>query len=192
MRSEFWPRTGCRKARRPEETVHGRSTATTHRRWLRWTIGSLVGLLVLVVGGLSLRFTSAPRRPRWRCPGTAEAGRRRRPRSTASGTPGPGPSPAGGLQQSVIGQQSTLVGRTGKVWGSLTVSGGSVSQGTFAVDMAAATSGLSKTSQTVRLRRERRPDGHAHADEPHRGGHRPQPMGLPSVCRRAATSPCTG
>ncbi len=118
-----------------------------HRRWLRWTIGSLVGLLVLVVGGvsLSIHLSTAPSPlalPKDGGSGTAAA-------ATVDGVWNAGAGSIAGwrLQQIVIGQQSTLVGRTGKVWGSLTVSGGSVSQGTFGVDMTAATSGLSKTSQ---------------------------------------------
>jgi polyisoprenoid-binding protein YceI len=44
----------------------------------------------------------------------------------------------------LIGQNSTAVGRTEKVWGSLTVSGGSVTKGTFTVNMASVKSDQSE------------------------------------------------
>ncbi len=50
-------------------------------------------------------------------------------------------------QQVILGQQSPLVGRTGKVWGSLTIAGGLVTQGSFAANMAALTSSTSKSTQ---------------------------------------------
>lgn len=50
-------------------------------------------------------------------------------------------------QQVLVGQDSTLTGRTGKVWGSITISGGTVSHGSFSVDMAALTGNESKTTQ---------------------------------------------
>jgi polyisoprenoid-binding protein YceI len=50
-------------------------------------------------------------------------------------------------QQVLVGQDSTLTGRTGKVWGSITISGGTVSRGSFSVDMAALTSNESQTTQ---------------------------------------------
>jgi polyisoprenoid-binding protein YceI len=51
------------------------------------------------------------------------------------------------VQQVLIGQQSTLAGRTGRVWGSVTIADGSLSQGMFTVDMAAITSGESQTTR---------------------------------------------
>ena len=44
----------------------------------------------------------------------------------------------------LIGQHSTAVGRTSKIWGSLTISGGSVTAGTFTVDMASVVSDQSE------------------------------------------------
>ncbi len=41
------------------------------------------------------------------------------------------------VHQELLGQQSTLVARTGKVAGSLTIDSGSVTEGSFAVDVAA-------------------------------------------------------
>jgi polyisoprenoid-binding protein YceI len=44
------------------------------------------------------------------------------------------------VQEVLVGQQSTAVGRTSKVWGSLTISGGSVTKGSFTADMASVVS----------------------------------------------------
>jgi polyisoprenoid-binding protein YceI len=50
-------------------------------------------------------------------------------------------------QQVLVGQGSTLTGRTGKVWGSITISGGMVSRGSFSVDMSALTGKESLATQ---------------------------------------------
>jgi polyisoprenoid-binding protein YceI len=118
------------------------------RRWLRWTIGVFGTLVVLVVGGISLsvHLSSAP--PLLALP--KESGAEALSRAATDDgvwNAGSGSIVGWRAQQILIGQQSTLVGRTGKVWGSLTISGGSVSQGSFTVDMAAVTSGLSKSTQ---------------------------------------------
>ena len=44
----------------------------------------------------------------------------------------------------MIGQNSTAVGRTEKVWGSLTIDNGSVTKGTFTANMASVTSDQSE------------------------------------------------
>jgi polyisoprenoid-binding protein YceI len=44
----------------------------------------------------------------------------------------------------LVGQNSTAVGRTTKVWGSLTIAGTSVSKGSFTVDLASVTSDQSE------------------------------------------------
>jgi len=120
-------------------------------RWVRWALGVCLALVILAAGGLSLaaHLTTAP--APLALPGDA---------GTASGSAsgqaavdgvwsaGPGSIVGWRAQQELLGQQSTLSGRTGKVWGSLTISDGSVSQGTFTVDMAALTSSLSKTTQS--------------------------------------------
>lgn len=50
-------------------------------------------------------------------------------------------------QQVLVGQNSTLTGRTGKVWGSITLAGGTVTGGSFTVDMPALTGNESPTTQ---------------------------------------------
>jgi polyisoprenoid-binding protein YceI len=48
------------------------------------------------------------------------------------------------VQETLVGQSSTAVGRTSKIWGSLTISGTSVSKGSFTVDMASVVSDQSE------------------------------------------------
>jgi polyisoprenoid-binding protein YceI len=48
------------------------------------------------------------------------------------------------VQEVLIGQQSTAVGRTSKVWGSITISGGSVTKGSFTANMASVVSDQSQ------------------------------------------------
>jgi polyisoprenoid-binding protein YceI len=50
-------------------------------------------------------------------------------------------------QQVLVGQDSTLTGRTGNVWGSITIDGGTVTSGSFSVDMAALTGNESPPTQ---------------------------------------------
>jgi polyisoprenoid-binding protein YceI len=50
-------------------------------------------------------------------------------------------------QQVLVGQDSTLTDRTGKVWGSITIDGGTVTGGSFSVEMAALTRSESPTTQ---------------------------------------------
>jgi polyisoprenoid-binding protein YceI len=120
------------------------------RRWLRWTVGVLAGIIVVVVGGTSIyvHLSTAPALltlPKSAPPGSSAS-------SGSATIDGVWSAGAGSIvgwraQQVLIGQQSTLVGRTGKVWGSITISGGTVSQGSFSVDMAAVTSAESKSTQ---------------------------------------------
>jgi polyisoprenoid-binding protein YceI len=120
------------------------------RRWLRWTVGVVAGLMVVVVGGTSIyvHLSTAPALltlPRNAAPGSSAS-------SGSTTIDGVWSAGAGSIvgwraQQVLIGQQSTLVGRTAKVWGSITISGGTVSQGSFSVDMAAVTSAESKSTQ---------------------------------------------
>ncbi len=72
--------------------------------------------------------------------------------TTAGSTAGGAPSVSGAwnvgagsvagyrVSEVLIGQNSTAVGRTSKVWGSMTIEGTTVSEGTFTVDMASVVS----------------------------------------------------
>jgi polyisoprenoid-binding protein YceI len=48
------------------------------------------------------------------------------------------------VQEELIGQSATAVGRTDKIWGSLTVAGSTVTKGTFSVNMATVVSDQSQ------------------------------------------------
>jgi polyisoprenoid-binding protein YceI len=48
------------------------------------------------------------------------------------------------VQEVLVGQNATAVGRTNKVWGSITISGSTVTKGTFTVDMASVVSDQSQ------------------------------------------------
>lgn len=120
------------------------------RRWLRWSVGAVVGVVVLVVAGLSIdaHLTTAP--AMLSLPKDNGAGPSRTAGlATVDGVWNAGTGSIIGwrAQQVLVGQQSTLVGRTGKVSGSITISGGSVSHGSFIVDMAAITSSQSQSTQ---------------------------------------------
>jgi polyisoprenoid-binding protein YceI len=48
------------------------------------------------------------------------------------------------VQEVLVGQNATAVGRTSKIWGSLSIAGSSVTKGTFTVDMASVVSDQSE------------------------------------------------
>ena len=48
------------------------------------------------------------------------------------------------VQEVLVGQNATAVGRTSKIWGSLTISGSTVTKGSFTVDMASVVSDQSQ------------------------------------------------
>jgi polyisoprenoid-binding protein YceI len=121
------------------------------RRWIRWTIGVCVALVVLLAGGLSFATHVATAPALLALPrdtSTASGGASAQAAMDGVWNAGPGSIVGWRAQQVLLGQQSTLTGRTGKVWGSLTISAGSVTQGSFAVDMTALTSSLSTTTQS--------------------------------------------
>jgi polyisoprenoid-binding protein YceI len=57
---------------------------------------------------------------------------------------GPGSVTGYRVQEILIGQQSTAVGRTTKIWGSLVIAGHTVTKGSFTVDMASVVSDQSE------------------------------------------------
>jgi hypothetical protein len=115
-------------------------------RWLWWVVGGIVGLVVLIVlvTTIYVHTVTAP----------AMLVLPRVTKSSSNGAAidgvwnvGPGSIVGWRVQQVILGQQSPLVGRTNKVWGSLTVAGGLVTQGSFTADMASLTSSLSQTTR---------------------------------------------
>lgn len=134
-------------SRRGRRTIM--SSQPRRRRWIRalqWVTGIVVGLvaLIVVVTSIYVHTSTAPAMLTLPKAAGAPSGG-----ATVNGVWNAGPRSIVGwrAQQILIGQQSPIVGRTAKVWGSITISDGSVSQGSFTVDMTDLTSSTSKTTQ---------------------------------------------
>ena len=118
--------------------------------WLRWVIGVGAGLLALIVVGTSIYVHVSAVPTMLTLPkSSGSAIEASSSEATAEGVWNVGPGSIVGwrVPQIFIGQQLPLVMRTNRVWGSLSVAHGSVSQGSFTVDMAAVTSNLSQTTR---------------------------------------------
>jgi polyisoprenoid-binding protein YceI len=117
------------------------------RQWLRWTIGVIVGLVVLIVGGTTIYVHTITAPAMLTLPKVASSGPSGQVTVDGVWKAGAGSIAGWRVQQVLFGQESPIVGRTDKVWGSITIANGAVTQGSFSVDMAAVTSSLSKTTQ---------------------------------------------
>jgi polyisoprenoid-binding protein YceI len=128
---------------------------TRRRRRLIWWIGGAVVLIAaLAVAGpfIYIHFIEGPAPAKLELPTThastsaAGAITSAASSSAVSGTWNVGPSSQAGyrVQEVLLGQSATAVGRTTKIWGSLTISGTSVSKGSFTVDMASVVSDQSQ------------------------------------------------
>jgi len=125
----------------------------THRA-RRWVIAGAAVVVVLAVGGpfVFIHFIEGPAPAKLTLPkGGAQTGPAAA-RGTAAGETsvagtwkvGPGSVVGYRVQEVLMGQQATAVGRTSKVWGSLTISGASVTSGSFTADMATVVSDQSQ------------------------------------------------
>lgn len=116
-------------------------------RW-RWLAAAAAGVAVVALGApyVYIHFIEGPPPSRLSLPTSP---------TTGAGSPGPSSavssldgtyhvgsgSEAGyRVTEVLVGQDSTAVGRTTKIWGSVTISGDSVTAGTFTVDMASVES----------------------------------------------------
>ena len=130
------------------------------RSWLRWVIGGVVVVIVLVVGGpfvyihfiegpapakLSLSTTTTPSTT------TGSAGTSGATGSTTSDVPlagtwkvGSGSTAGYRVKEDLFGQHATAVGRTNKVTGSMTITGTTLTTASFTVDMTSVTSDRSQ------------------------------------------------
>jgi polyisoprenoid-binding protein YceI len=137
----------------PVRKVH--SMVTRSRRRLVWWIGGpVVFIAVLAVVGpfIYIHFIEGRAPTKLALPTTRTstsvpgATNSVASSSVVSGTwnVGPGSQTGYRVQEVLVGQNSTAVGRTSKIWGSLTISGTSVTQGTFTVDMASVVSDQSE------------------------------------------------
>ena len=125
------------------------------RRW-KWLVGALVVVVVLAVAVpfIYIHFIEGPAPAKLVLPTTSSTST---VGSSGAGSSGTGAADVDGIYhvgagseagyrvtEVLIGQHSTAVGRTSKIWGSLTISGGSVTAGTFTVDMASVVSDQSE------------------------------------------------
>ena len=85
-----------------------------------------------------------PKTPTTTSSTTAGSATRRPRRSTGPGTSAPVRMAGYRVQEVLLGQSATAVGRTSKIWGSLTIVGSTVTKGTFIVDMASVVSDQSQ------------------------------------------------
>lgn len=131
------------------------------RSWLRWLIGGIVVVLVLVVGGpfVYIHFIEGP------APAPLSLSTATTPPTTAkSGTPvsgttaatdksgsldgvwkvGSGSTAGYRVKEDLFGQHAEAVGRTSSVTGSMTIAGTQVTKGSFTVDMTSVTSDRSQ------------------------------------------------
>jgi YceI-like domain len=125
-------------------------------RLRNWLIAGIVVVVVLAVGGpfVYVHFIEGPAPAKLTLPGdktkttggstvgTVTKGRVEQ----VNGTWNVGTGSVVGYRvgEVLIGQNSTAVGRTEKVWGSLTIGGGSVTKGSFTANMSSVTSDQSE------------------------------------------------
>ena len=123
------------------------------RRLRKWIIAGVSLVIVLAVGGpyVFIHFIEGPAPAKLVLPkgGAASGGATSGATvklSELDGTWNVGAGSVAGyrVQEVLIGQNSTAVGRTGEIWGSVTLAGKSVSKATFTVNMASVVSDQSE------------------------------------------------
>jgi polyisoprenoid-binding protein YceI len=122
------------------------------RKWRQWIIGGVAALVLLAVGVpfLYIHFIEGQAPAKLSLPKSTTG-------SSSIAATGPTSNSVEGIwnvgsgsivgyrvQETLIGQQSTAVGRTSKVWGSITISGASVTKGSFTANMASVVSDQSQ------------------------------------------------
>ena len=121
-------------------------------RLRRWMIGAAVVVLVLAVGGpfVYIHFIEGSAPPKLALPNhktpVTRGDRSETAATSVTGTWHVGSGSVAGyrVEEVLIGQHSTAVGRTKKIWGSLVIDGTSVTEATFTVDMATVKSDQSE------------------------------------------------
>jgi len=125
------------------------------RRRLIWWIGGpvvFIAILAVAVPLIYIHFIEGPAPAKLALPtnhtSTSVPGTTNSVASSSvvSGTwnVGPGSETGYRVQEVLVGQNATAVGRTSKIWGSLTIRGTSVTKGKFTVDMASVVSDQSQ------------------------------------------------
>jgi polyisoprenoid-binding protein YceI len=124
------------------------------RRWRKWFIAGVVVVVVLAVGGpyVFIHFIEGPAPAKLVLPKgqSATSGRGELGAvvdlANLAGTWNIGSGSVAGyrVEEVLIGQDSTAVGRTGELWGSLSLAGKSVTAASFTVNMASVVSDQSE------------------------------------------------
>jgi polyisoprenoid-binding protein YceI len=128
---------------------------TLRRRKLIWWIGGAVLLIAaLAVAGpfVYIHFIEGPAPAKLELPAAHGGASASGANSSAASLPavsgswnvGPGSQAGYRVQETLLGQNSTAVGRTSKIWGSMTIASTSVSKGSFTADMASVVSDQSE------------------------------------------------
>jgi polyisoprenoid-binding protein YceI len=133
-----------------------------HRKLLWWVVGAAAVLVVAAVAGpfVYIHFIEGPSPAKLSLPSapSTTAGTGSTPTSSAlwslSGVWNVGPGSQAGyrVQEFLLGQNATAVGRTTAVWGSVSVDGKAVATGTFSVNMADVVSDQSERNNSFRTR----------------------------------------
>jgi len=123
------------------------------RRW-KWLLGGVAVLVVLGVAGpfIYIHLIEGPAPAKLSLPesGTKTTTSTSSGTSTASGDVngtyhvGSGSEAGYRVSEVLVGQHATAVGRTSKIWGSITIANDEVTSGTFTVDMASVVSDQSQ------------------------------------------------
>ena len=123
---------------------------TGRRRWLRWLLAGIVVLVILAVAGpfiynhfinrapapLSLSSSAPPSTPAGTASSTASAGTAATGSLAGTWTPGSGSVVGYRVNEVLLGQSGTAVGRTTSITGHMTIQGNTVTAATFTVPMA--------------------------------------------------------
>jgi polyisoprenoid-binding protein YceI len=123
---------------------------TGRRRWLRWLLAGIVVLVILAVAGpfiynhfinrapapLSLSSSAPPSTPAGTAGSTASAGTAATGSLAGTWTPGSGSVVGYRVNEVLLGQSGTAVGRTTSITGHMTIQGDTVTAATFTVPMA--------------------------------------------------------
>jgi len=122
------------------------------KRW-KWLVGGIGVLVVLGLAGpfVYIHFIEGPAPAKLSLPTssavtTSTASGRSSPSSAVNGTYHVGSGSEAGYRVSevLVGQHATAVGRTSKIWGSVSIANDVVTSGTFGVDMASVVSDQSQ------------------------------------------------
>ena len=128
---------------------------TRSRRRIIWWIGGATVLIAAVAAAgpfIYIHFIEGPAPSKLELPATHASTSAAGATTSAASSPdvsgtwnvGAGSEAGYRVQEVLLGQSATAVGRTSKIWGSLTIGGTSVSKGSFTVDMASVVSDQSQ------------------------------------------------